>query len=892
MSNDPADTLAPVVQKQGTVTQSRAGWIALAENQAAKEDVVSTALRDAIAGYDPKAAAKHDIQGLKYLSLPSRNVLTGLDVRFFQLLESRAVWGLKNLFIPVIWVFIARKRRLELIRERRLYDVTHSGITNILRNSDVFKLWPEKALLDLAAKAIPWAFSRGEIIFHEREQCFSIVIFISGKATVATSIGGEKGMKEMNARQGCNYEVQNTITAGRITGEYAVLSEELKMWLKADEHSSVFFIKNDDFIARLEHLPQAVRHEVSKSSLVKRRLNMLAKRMAPQALKASFLLKYVPLLIANEVVNLFKEIVVPRGTLVCEQGGLGKFIYYIAQGTCDVTVGVGGGKELTVAKLKAGHFFGELSIWYSQPMSANVRTTSVCEMWGLGKKDIHEIKAVLLNAGEREEVDEETKRKRKGNALMARASNERNILKYVRNVPMLALLDEDGLQELLPLFEPEVYLLKDIIASKSRRCDRLIIITAGTATRLDDFNQSFPPGSFFGATCLLCHRWGFTIVANSFCDIWSISQRSLASVLVRRQRYNTAVRQTMLQLQPMIDDSQLPPFDAALPRPVRARVEALEGRLRLCDATEVASTSHPVSMERTKLFPRYAPPSAHGAQKEKKARRAASPADLLILNASQHLSAQHLHKQKALLAGLSRTGVGGAGTGGLITDSPRAAVAARLAALRESPPPPPPSPPSSHPTGGRIRPRVTLSLLALPSAAAAASPSPSPHGAARRSALDTEAARVSEAVGEWAAGAHRADVEADAQAVLPRCPTAAGWVCGAVRTVGPAARPLRTPRPPRSASAARRKQTRRPEAAKRLLQSVLVPGGSLLQRSALPMAPQRCAAVLRRRVPLATPYAPSVAALRLVCDDGDEVGSRMPTPVRICSTPEPGEISL
>lgn len=79
-----------------------------------------------------------------------------------------------------------------------------------------------------------------------------------------------------------------------------------------------------------------------------------------------------------------------RGEKVIEQGERGESMFMLLQGEADVFVSVNG-HDSHVATLKAGDYFGEMSLLTGEPRSATVSATRDCEMWEIQKGVLAEI---------------------------------------------------------------------------------------------------------------------------------------------------------------------------------------------------------------------------------------------------------------------------------------------------------------------------------------------------------------------------------------------------------------------------------------------------------------------------------------------------------------------
>ncbi|KAI9304824.1 cyclic nucleotide-binding-like protein [Cunninghamella echinulata] len=82
----------------------------------------------------------------------------------------------------------------------------------------------------------------------------------------------------------------------------------------------------------------------------------------------------------TDVVNAMSEKVVPQGTKVIEQGGVGDYFYIVESGTLDCLIN---GEKVT--SYASGGSFGELALMYNAPRAATLVATSDCVLWALDR---------------------------------------------------------------------------------------------------------------------------------------------------------------------------------------------------------------------------------------------------------------------------------------------------------------------------------------------------------------------------------------------------------------------------------------------------------------------------------------------------------------------------
>ena len=297
---------------------------------------------------------------------------------------------------------------------------------------------------------------------------------------------------------------------------------------------------------------------------MKRKNNLREKGLDTQDLQRSLILKHLPREYAAEVRCHFEPMVAPRGTVLCEQGCYGKNMYLLALGAAVVTV-KGDVGDVVVGKLKSGDFFGELSVWYRQPMTATVRSTTVCELWCLSKTALPSIQALLEKSGHSGEIDRQTKARRLSNMLILADSVQDQLAGHAKRIPILSsILTHAEISQLCALLTPEMYIAGDVVFSKAHLCDRLLLVFSEgcVASFSAGGTNVLPLGSFCGYLCLLQHKWPFTALARGNVDAWSIKQSSLHAFLKKISKIDVAVRLMRLHAQPLLEERWL----ACLPR--------------------------------------------------------------------------------------------------------------------------------------------------------------------------------------------------------------------------------------------------------------------------------------------------------------------------------------
>ena len=82
---------------------------------------------------------------------------------------------------------------------------------------------------------------------------------------------------------------------------------------------------------------------------------------------------------------------VGKNTLLINEGDESGSMYFIKEGSVNVTVANEDGKEMILTSLHQGDHFGELSLLDSEPRSTNILTTEKCEFIVINRNDFYRL---------------------------------------------------------------------------------------------------------------------------------------------------------------------------------------------------------------------------------------------------------------------------------------------------------------------------------------------------------------------------------------------------------------------------------------------------------------------------------------------------------------------
>ena len=177
------------------------------------------------------------------------------------------------------------------------------------------------------------------------------------------------------------------------------------------------------------------------------------------------------------VIDAFQLVNVPPDNDVISEGDVGDFLCVVETGTLACLK-----ESLVVRECGPGDVFGELSLLYSTPRAATVRTITNCKLWRLDSEPFKRI------------VQEASTKKRERYA------------EFLRKVQLLENLSTYELSQIADALTPKEFTSREVIVYEGDRGDKFFIVEKGSADAFKQdehvFNYS-NPGDYFGELSLL-----------------------------------------------------------------------------------------------------------------------------------------------------------------------------------------------------------------------------------------------------------------------------------------------------------------------------------------------------------------------------------------------------
>jgi CRP-like cAMP-binding protein len=151
---------------------------------------------------------------------------------------------------------------------------------------------------------------------------------------------------------------------------------------------------------------------------------------------------------------------------IVEEDEIGDCMYIVLDGAVDVRIKAVGGREITIATLKAGEFFGEQALLPGSTgrRNASVRALQDCRLFRIAKTDA----ALGMSTGDDEEFP-----------LPASARGESHVKRMLRTIRLFRLLSERDLEHVNEWTEVVAFNAGDIILREAEEGDYMYIVLDG-----------------------------------------------------------------------------------------------------------------------------------------------------------------------------------------------------------------------------------------------------------------------------------------------------------------------------------------------------------------------------------------------------------------------------
>jgi CRP-like cAMP-binding protein len=188
----------------------------------------------------------------------------------------------------------------------------------------------------------------------------------------------------------------------------------------------------------------------------------------------------------------------PAGELIVAENDVADCMYIVLDGVVDVRITAVGGREITIATLKAGEFFGEQALLPGSTgrRNASVRALSACRLFRIGKGD------VALGLAKTEDLSL--------SSMPEEASDEDRVRMLVRSVRLFRSLSPHDLERVGEWTETVTFEDGDIVLREAEEGDFMYVVLDGAVEVfvMDDDGKivvlgRLTAGHYFGEQALL-----------------------------------------------------------------------------------------------------------------------------------------------------------------------------------------------------------------------------------------------------------------------------------------------------------------------------------------------------------------------------------------------------
>ena len=242
-------------------------------------------------------------------------------------------------------------------------------IKEIMKKSILFKAFDDAELTDFIDRADEKSFERGEIIIREGDKETTMYFILEGEVEVYSEKDGRKVFLDV-------------LRTGDFFGEFSFFTGGVRQ-------ATVRALKPTECLVITEELFEefAERNEEFSKVVV----DFYKIRVLDTLLAHTSLFGMLKPQERKEVLACFQLEVVEKGKEIVKEGEEGDALYVIKGGRVEVVTTDPEGREVKLAELGAGDFFGEVALITGRPRTATVRALTKVRLMKLSREDFEEI---------------------------------------------------------------------------------------------------------------------------------------------------------------------------------------------------------------------------------------------------------------------------------------------------------------------------------------------------------------------------------------------------------------------------------------------------------------------------------------------------------------------
>ena len=220
-------------------------------------------------------------------------------------------------------------------------------------------------------------------LLRERACTFGEVVVSEGAPAQAFYVVESGRLRVVKQAQGGEEVMLNVLTSGDAFGEMALLDGGVHTaTVRCSTDAKLLILDEKDFRQLVAETPRLVAH----LAILKRQ------RTLHNFLRQFSRLGNLPLPVLRSFLEQLEEVTIPKGQLAVRQGEPSGPMYVIREGKMRVYV-ADQGRERNVNYLRAGDFFGELSVLHDAPRAASVEAVTDCGLLSLSPEVLRNLNA-------------------------------------------------------------------------------------------------------------------------------------------------------------------------------------------------------------------------------------------------------------------------------------------------------------------------------------------------------------------------------------------------------------------------------------------------------------------------------------------------------------------
>jgi CRP-like cAMP-binding protein len=371
-------------------------------------------------------------------------------------------------------------------------------------------LSPEE-LVAVAKRLQPQSATRGEILFRPGEPAKALYVIEDGKVRLTSAAAEGEGPSTV-------------LSDGATFGEMALLASRTHTaTAQALVNTVLWALQQSDFAELLTQFP-AIKPALSRA--LSEPLTPLERSLAERQLKDIALFAGLPIEVLRDLVGRLMLRHFPQGESVYTLGSPSEGMYFVESGEIELA-----SNGTPIDHLKAGRFFGELTLLNGGPRQETARALADTNLWALYRPDVENwLRAYPIARTTLEQAL---------NRRTAERVSQREAVTRLGGFPLFSGLTQADLADILHRLQTARYLAGEVIVEAGSPGKMMFFIESGQVrlSRLSGRKSiSLPPlkeADFFGDSVLLSGRpYAWTARAVTDASLLALDRAGLESLLL------------------------------------------------------------------------------------------------------------------------------------------------------------------------------------------------------------------------------------------------------------------------------------------------------------------------------------------------------------------------